>query len=531
MPESSDRPSPVAFNVDFEAFESRFAELSQRPRLDGYPPRVFISYRRASQGHIDDAKRIADQLRGLNYNVLFDEDEVQQSESPDVSVAHYIARTAEAHVFAMLVHDEYLSEDLQVTRRWLFEEQQKMRLLYAAGRAKATVIWMCSADPPQPGQSDWAFKGVDVIDLRDRDWNRLAQFFPKYEGFELNEHEETKLIELLETIDSAALDDLPMLKGTLLNDHPQSWLAIPEFLLALLRFALAEGKLDMVRDGIKTEILPRLDVRLSPPIRYRAVCLLFEIDHSDDYHRVIEYGSPLLRFNRASWLPRIHHIVGHAFDGLSSPLSAVNHLRFSSLVGRSRAGADWSARQLESAACILINHWFVEAALVLLKAAQTEHPNNAHLAYSTARALSLLGHLRDAVELQNAWIEKSKEFLNLIINRGSAVQTPADHKRLKKLPPTDRVCMHCQSEFRLGAVGAAVICAGCGSVRDRSQSLCVYCCSDKIDIATLRKGVSHPLCPICFNGDLATAPAPSSALCTLLTHATTWCAAAMGRHR
>lgn len=74
MPESSDRPSPVAFNVDFEAFESRFAELSQRPRLDGYPPRVFISYRRASQGHIDDAKRIADQLRGLNYNVLFDSD-------------------------------------------------------------------------------------------------------------------------------------------------------------------------------------------------------------------------------------------------------------------------------------------------------------------------------------------------------------------------------------------------------------------------------------------------------------------------
>lgn len=126
---------------DMQAFlillELDMASRLRTPRTRGYPPRVFISYRRESVDHVDWCLRLADAIERAGYVPLIDERSFREGSMEEL--ASFISTMVEADICIVVATTTYAG-DGQSMRNWLFEEWERIRMLDRWGLTEVVIV-------------------------------------------------------------------------------------------------------------------------------------------------------------------------------------------------------------------------------------------------------------------------------------------------------------------------------------------------------------------------------------------------------
>jgi hypothetical protein len=122
--------------------ELELRERLRRPHARGYPPRLFISYRRGSDEDVAFAVRLAEELEANGYDVLLDERVLGPAAEDPREVAKFIGVLADVDVALLVVTDGYLQHEGQENsmREWIFEELMRIKLLTDWGLLETVVV-------------------------------------------------------------------------------------------------------------------------------------------------------------------------------------------------------------------------------------------------------------------------------------------------------------------------------------------------------------------------------------------------------
>lgn len=120
-------------------------ELRKRLRLPharGYPPRLFISYRRESPDDIAWCVRLAEELDALGYDVLLDERVLGPAGADRNALARFMGQMADADIAVIVVTDAFLYHEGQPNsmRDWIFEEWSRIKTLVDWGLLETVVV-------------------------------------------------------------------------------------------------------------------------------------------------------------------------------------------------------------------------------------------------------------------------------------------------------------------------------------------------------------------------------------------------------
>ena len=170
--------------------ELRIRELLKKPRSRGYPPRVFVSYRRTGTEAINRASTIANALRNAGYHVLFDE--FQENLDEWRNLGRFYGNIAQADLCVVIVSKGYVGND-SVVRDWIFEEINRIRRLHSFGLVELVYVVdndYCVDQTVYP--LDWNESGIGIIREKDFDSsvNALLEMLGSYTGKILSENEE-----------------------------------------------------------------------------------------------------------------------------------------------------------------------------------------------------------------------------------------------------------------------------------------------------------------------------------------------------
>jgi tetratricopeptide (TPR) repeat protein len=118
-------------------------EHLEKPMPLTAPRRIFLSYK---WGSAEDNQWVADfaaDLRSLGNVVVFDQDELLDSESPDV--ASFVAKIASCHLFVAIIDPGYLNsiphgDQTQFRGTWVFDEFDTANKLMRGGRMGAYAV-------------------------------------------------------------------------------------------------------------------------------------------------------------------------------------------------------------------------------------------------------------------------------------------------------------------------------------------------------------------------------------------------------
>ena len=108
------------------AMNSAIRDFSQRPRLRGYPPKVFISYRWEDESTMVWARQLARYLRQRGFHPYLDQEHQQNIGADGIGIGKYVARIVNSNIILVVVTPAYLAGEL---REWLTEEGQVSRLM------------------------------------------------------------------------------------------------------------------------------------------------------------------------------------------------------------------------------------------------------------------------------------------------------------------------------------------------------------------------------------------------------------------
>lgn len=110
---------------------------SKQPRTRGYPPRVFISYHRASPEHIAWCVELADSLEQAGYSPLLDES-AGVALSPE-ELGWFVSSMFDADICVIVLTEGYIGGG-EGMRSWLFEEMERVVTLDGLGLTEVVVV-------------------------------------------------------------------------------------------------------------------------------------------------------------------------------------------------------------------------------------------------------------------------------------------------------------------------------------------------------------------------------------------------------
>lgn len=182
-------------SAQFAFIDYELREHLRRPMARGYPPRIFISYRRETPEHVRWCRELARALQNAGYQVLLDVLEIPDNASPEV-VGRFIGKLATADVVLAILTPSYPGTESgppEGMRRWIFEEWARIRVLRDRGLLEVVGIiragdWKNSV---RRREGEWAnvlvsFSGKDaLIDLSaggPADLQPVLDFFGRYSG-------------------------------------------------------------------------------------------------------------------------------------------------------------------------------------------------------------------------------------------------------------------------------------------------------------------------------------------------------------
>jgi hypothetical protein len=141
------------------------------PLWFGYPPGVFVSYKRSGQTTRELVTALAGHIRGLGYRAFLDVENLDDDADPYFKVPAFIASLQECTFYVLLLTE--MTADLMTGRRgktsWIHDESQHAFRLANAGRLVVVPVLL------EPGGATDFFTTANSIDLtaNNRDFTRL----------------------------------------------------------------------------------------------------------------------------------------------------------------------------------------------------------------------------------------------------------------------------------------------------------------------------------------------------------------------
>jgi hypothetical protein len=151
--------------AQFAYVDHELGKQLRRPMARGYPPKIFISYRRESAEHIKWCEDLAGELKLAGYEVMLDELAIPAGKASPELLARFVGQLAAADVALMIITPAATSTEHGI-RRWMYEEWYRISALHTWGLLEIVgVIRERKTENPIIGFNP----GLDpLIDLSDR---------------------------------------------------------------------------------------------------------------------------------------------------------------------------------------------------------------------------------------------------------------------------------------------------------------------------------------------------------------------------
>ncbi len=182
--------------VQFAYLDYQLREHLRRPMARGYPPKIFISYRRETPEHVRWCMELARELKNAGYEVMLDALAVPDGDTSPEVIGRFVGQLATADVALAVLTPSYPGTESGPPtgmRRWIYEEWVRIAVLRDWGLLEVVGIiragdWKNSV---KIREGEWAnelvsFSGKDaLIDLSGRspaDLRPVLDFFGRYSG-------------------------------------------------------------------------------------------------------------------------------------------------------------------------------------------------------------------------------------------------------------------------------------------------------------------------------------------------------------
>lgn len=293
------------------------------PTTRGYPPRIFLSYRRESLAHIAWCKDLASRMTSAGFEVYLDA-LAMTSESPTPEVlAEFVANLADSDIVLTVITDLYLHGEMgsNSMRTWLFEEWSRIKTLSQWGLLEVIGVLRSgdienSAWVTFSGALDW------TVDIRSapNDPQPVLDFLGDHRGGAVLSDSQQRLLadRAARTISSARASDVASTAA--LMQEIEDFAATEEYWLAASWHAHAAGDDALLLRA--AEVVLRMNATL--PTTFGVANVLWLADRDADAVGLLAEvaEAPSL------WRHMSHYILGDIFDRLGMLVPAENHLRW-----------------------------------------------------------------------------------------------------------------------------------------------------------------------------------------------------------
>ena len=183
--------------MQFAYLDYELRQHMRRPMARGYPPRIFISYRRKPDENVRWCRELAGKLKAAGYDVMLDALAIQEADPSPEIIGRFVGQLATADVALVVLTPEYAVTE-QGMRRWPFEEWFRITVLREWGLLEVVGVirdgeWRDSIINKEGkwGDSIISFTARDaLIDLSGRspaDQQPVLDFFGRYSGPRITE--------------------------------------------------------------------------------------------------------------------------------------------------------------------------------------------------------------------------------------------------------------------------------------------------------------------------------------------------------
>jgi hypothetical protein len=493
------------------ALNSALREHQRTPRIAGYPPKIFISYRWENEWIKSWARRLAAQLRALNYGVFLDLEklvQVRSKQRPGVSakedrarlgkdIALHVNRVVDAQWFIRVVTRRYVDD---LFRDWIYEEDKLAKLSENTGLRIAHIILRDGEEPP-----DWSRH--TVVDLRSNpdDFSQIEKLVGVYKGVVLNESEEQEFISLLETCGQLLRTGRPDRVGSLLA-NAKKYENTFEYRVILAHTHLAMGhRAAAAHAAVSIDSLP------GRPTVETVTDVALLLEEMGFPRPALHYVVRLLPLPGALRVQNLR-LAGSLLDDAQNYFAARNMLRYALQLASSGSETPWaepgraSDHTLRMAVANTLGYVTLfglrdpEGAIGYFEQAEPFSQPTVLTNYIVCLAsLQRWSRLRDAVRHARRLAASHPQLRELVeaLDRGVDVG-------VKGPPMKERVthrCNHCRATIEF--TDESTLCAACGSVNKKPFSgnwSCGYCGETRVSPLGWLAGAVG--CPVCRTGVL-----------------------------
>jgi hypothetical protein len=174
-----DLPAQFAY-VDYE-----LGKHLRRPMARGYPPKIFISYRRKPAENIKWCADLAGELRSAGYEVMLDALAIPEGKPSPELLARFVGQLAAADVALMVLNPEATSTEHGI-RLWMYEEWYRISALHTWGLLEIVgVIRERKTENPIIGFNPGLDPLIDLSGRNPADRRPVLEFFGKYRGLRI----------------------------------------------------------------------------------------------------------------------------------------------------------------------------------------------------------------------------------------------------------------------------------------------------------------------------------------------------------
>lgn len=301
----------------FALLEYNMIEALRKPRARGYPPKIFISYRRETPEDVDWVKRLAREIEALGYKIYLDQMAID-SDPSEAELASFVAKLADSDIAIVVVTGSYLTEGRQENsmREWLYQEWTRIQALQGWGLLEL-ILLVRSSTGPTPFVNFEAIV-TKIIDIRAApdDFTPALQFLEAYSGPSYSDADRESLAEISAlAIDQARSGNHA---DALLNlDHIAHLADTEEYRLAEA-LVLAAGP---DRESAVARGLALLESRPTFPIAAEAARALWILDAD---LKVFPYLAEMVEIP-SLWRFQIHYMMADILRRNRMPYAAISH--------------------------------------------------------------------------------------------------------------------------------------------------------------------------------------------------------------
>lgn len=496
----------------------------QLPRIKGYPPGIFISYRWENEEHKHWVKKLAEYLKTSGFKVYFDQFQIESSHPEDFrEVPLFIATIASAQYALIINSTGYID---RVTARnnetsWVYDEFQQITYLVKAHKLKARGILVNGNEHLK------LFDTFNMVDLRNysENFEVLKNILPFDEVQMYNDSINQQLVELLISIDHHIYQNQIDQALSILTTHHE-FIDFYEFKLRKMRCL---NKMEKTTEAVSIakEIID--DTEIDIQILYEIIEVLRKgKTYSKAIRKMIELRKALkqrstfntrsdtkeLKINFFDTYPALieerdiiacHFMFANLLDDQGGSMAAINHYTYILKYFKENESKDKALILNNIGYCYnKIGHY--EDAIKVLKVSL--HVNdNAYMTYENlAVSLSSLAYKNDFIVLLNDMLQRFPSLKERIVGLRTLISTEDEiqkTKTIKESLATSFHCDHCNAQYQLD-LSKQVVCGDCGNIRDLNDPNCTICLNDGTLPLFLLKNKNlfnmKIACPTCLQG-------------------------------